>query len=223
MLLLNTPNEFLNSTPCCSVLLINDEFISFILFHKLTSCAVAKVTAIVYVTRSLHAEENEELVRSVMEDKSLYVNRKSVQPYRVVPPPIALSASQVDAFLDGKWLRFESTLPQQQQPTAATVPVASQSQVPFSPLESDNVEPGRAAAPLQAPPSSLDSRQNGCFMAVLAREAAELLETHAVLLRALHRGLLDPKGLAERGAHKKRQRRKRRSRSKTKSKDKHHK
>ena len=39
------------------------------------SCAVAKVTAIVYVTWSLHAEENEELLRSVMEDKSLYVSR----------------------------------------------------------------------------------------------------------------------------------------------------
>ena len=101
--------------------------------------------------------------------------------------------------------------------------MAFQSQVPFSPLESDNVKPGEAAAPTQPSPSPLDSRQNGCFMAVLGREAAELIETHAVLLRALHRGLLDPKGLAERGAHKKRQRRKRRSRRKTKSKDKHHK
>lgn len=181
-------------------------------------CTVAKVTAIVYVTRSLHADENEELVRSVMEDKSLYVSRKSVQPYRVVPPPIPLSASQVDTFLDGKWLRVESTLPQPQLPhvPGSIAPESSSGELGGpgpGPGPGDGGWGGGGG-------SALDSRQNGCFVAVLAREAAELMETHAVLLRAFHRGLLDPKGLKEQGARKKRARKKRRSRSKSKSKDK---
>lgn len=178
-------------------------------------CAVAKVTAIVYVTRSLHAEENEELVRSVMEDKSLYVSRKSVQPYRVVPPPIPLSASQVDTFLDGKWLRVESTLPLPQQTQSPHVPGSIAPESSSGELIGPGPGPGDGGGG-----SALDSRQNGCFVAVLAREAAELMETHAVLLRAFHRGLLDPKGLKEQGARKKRARKKRRSRSKSKSKDK---
>ena len=105
-----------------------------------------------YVSRSLNPAENEELIQSLIQDKSHYISKKTVQPYRLVPPTIPLSPSDVNRYIggNGRWLTI---------------------------------------------PCTTDTAQNACFVAVLARESSEVMETQALLARAIHRGLLDAGGL----------------------------
>ena len=68
---------------------------------------VARIQAVVYMTRSVHEAENESVVNKAIEYTNVVQQKRT--PFRVAPPVIPMCEEDINAesFQDGKFLKFQ--------------------------------------------------------------------------------------------------------------------